>query len=373
MPDDATWIDTPAGVAEVGQAMADAPWHAIDTESNSMFVYRERVCLVQINAGGRLFVIDTLALEPGPQSLAPLAGPLQDRTKLTYVHGGEYDVGCLRRDYAIQLAGVWDSQQAASLLGWERTGYGAVVDRVCKVSLSKAYAQYDWATRPLDPEALRYAIDDVVYLPQVVDELHKVVAEVDIAEEVAIANAVVENSGWSGGFDPSGFWRLKGISKLPNQALPTLAALWAWRDEVAKVRNLPPGRTIANDALLSLAFAAPTNFGSLKKTGLRSWLLAEYGESLIALFKQAREQPGQVPPRPNPRDPDDAERARENRLKDWRRAEAEKRKVPLQLVLPARSLDYLKQHGAERLDEVPQLGLKRATMYGEVLRKLCSG
>jgi ribonuclease D len=371
MPDDATWIDTPAGVDEVAAALAEAPWHALDTESNSMFVYRERVCLLQLNAGGRRFVIDTLALPNGPEALKALAAPLQDRAKPTYVHGGEYDVGCLRRDYGIQLAGVWDSQQAASLLGWERTGYGAVVDRICAVALSKAYTQYDWATRPLDPLALQYAIDDVVYLPRVVEELQKVVAEVDIAEEVAIANAVVENSGWSGGFDPSGFWRLKGIRELPNQALPTLAAVWAWRDEVAKLRNIPPGRVVANDALLSLAHHAPTNFGSLKKTGVRSWVLAEHGDQLIELFKRVRETPGPVPPRPNPRDADEAERARENRLKDWRRAEAEKRKVPLQLVLPARALDHLKQHGAGDLASVPQLGEKRARMYGDDLRRVC--
>lgn len=371
MPDDAIWIDTPAGVEEVGKALTEAPWHALDTESNSMFVYRERVCLVQINAGGQRFVIDTLALEPGPSALAALSGPLQDRTKPTYVHGGEYDVGCLRRDYGIQLAGVWDSQQAASLLGWERTGYGAVVERVCAVSLTKAYTQYDWATRPLDANALQYAIDDVVYLPRVVDELRRLAQEVDIVEELAIANAVVENSGWSGGFDPSGFWRLKGIRELPNQALPTLTALWAWRDGVAKIRDLPPGRVIANDAMLSLAHHAPTNFGSLKKLGLRSWLLADYGEQLIELFKQAREHPVPVPPRPNPRDADEAERARENRLKEWRKAEAEKRKVPLQLVLPARALDYLKQHGASRLEDVPQLGDKRARLYGDALRAVC--
>ena len=54
-----------------------------------------------------------------------------------------YDVGLLRRDYGIQPGAVWDSQQAASLLGWPQTGYGRLVERLCGVSLAKGHALYD--------------------------------------------------------------------------------------------------------------------------------------------------------------------------------------------------------------------------------------
>ncbi|HTM19216.1 MAG TPA: hypothetical protein VL172_01870, partial [Kofleriaceae bacterium] len=70
MPTDSEhqWIDQPEQLGEVAAAMAAAPWVALDTESNSMFVYRERICLVQINAGGRLFVLDPLALPYRPET-----------------------------------------------------------------------------------------------------------------------------------------------------------------------------------------------------------------------------------------------------------------------------------------------------------------
>ncbi len=195
------WIDRPAGLDEPAAAAGATPWIALDTEANSMFVYREQVCLLQLNCGGRLFLVDTLALAPPgddggvrtPSSaLAPLAGAFGDPATPLYLHGGEYDVGCLKRDYGISLRGVWDSQQAASLLGWERTGYGAVVEKLCAVALDKAFAQYDWATRPLSPGALRYALDDVVYLPQVCDHLRELVRAADLEEEVQIANPAVE-------------------------------------------------------------------------------------------------------------------------------------------------------------------------------------
>jgi ribonuclease D len=373
-----TWIETADRLEEVATAMRNAPWVAIDTEANSMFVYREQVCLLQINAGGTLFLVDTLTLARAGASLSALKGPLEDPALITYLHGGEYDVGCLKRDYGISLGGVWDSQQAASLLGWERTGYGAAVEKLCGVTLDKAFTQYDWATRPLSPGALRYALDDVIHLPRVCEELRAAVRAADLDEEVAIANQAVMGTVWTGGFDPGGFWRIKGIRELPQNALPMLAALYAWRDRAADAANLPPGRMLNSEVLLALVRQAPTSFQQLKHVGVKAWFVAQHGEGLITAIKAAREHPPELPPRPRFREVLPIEEERETRLKDWRRGEAERRTqsegrpVPLQVVLPAKALEFLKQHGAADLAAVPQLGAKRITKYGERIRALCS-
>jgi ribonuclease D len=368
---DFTWIDNPSQLKDLGKALEDAPWVALDTESNSMFVYRERICLMQINAGGRLFVLDTLALPYQADTYAPIKPSLEDPNKPTYVHGGEYDVGCLKRDFAIALAGVWDSQQAASFLGWEKTGYGAVVEKICGVTLDKAYTQYDWATRPLDPNALRYAIDDIVHLPRVATELQEAVRAADLEEEVGIANNAVMGTSWSGGFDPEGFWRIKGMRDIQPRSLRLLRALYAWRDKIASSVDKPPGRMLNNEVLLALCRTAPTNYQGLKRIGMKSWFLAQFGDELLNMLKDNQHYNGPIPERARGRDVDEAEQQRETRLKDWRRSEAENRKVPLQVVLPAKALEYLKQHGAKHLDAVPQLGAKRLARYGDKLRQLC--
>ena len=378
-----TWIDTAAGLPPLIAAIDAAPWTVLDTEGNSMHVYRERTCLLQVNAGGELFVVDTVALiaETGWEPLTATApchaldglhATLARTNRPLWIHGGEYDCASLRRDFGIHLGGVWDTQQAASLLGWEKTGYGALVEKICAVTLAKAYTHYDWGIRPLDPGALEYAIDDVVHLPQVAEHLTAAIAEADLVEEHAIASLAVTASGWNGGFDPADWWRMKGARDLGRDRLPLLHTLYAWRDGVAKAANQPPGRIVNGEALIALARVAPTNFQLLKRSGMRSWLLSAHGEELMELIKTTLANPPELPPYPNHREVDDAEVRRERRLKDWRMSESTNRKATLQVVLPAKSLEHLKRYGASDLTQVPQLGPKRMARYGDKLRELCS-
>jgi ribonuclease D len=380
------WIDRPDQLPELAAVLATTPWLALDTEANSMFVYRERMCLLQLNAGGELWIVDTLALlraegwaglqpaeTPPPRSTAldPLHPGLARTDRTLWIHGGEYDCALLRRDFGVTLGGVWDTQQAGAFLGYEKTNYGALVERCCQVVLPKGHAQYDWGTRPLDHDALAYAIDDVVHLPVVGEQLREAIAAADLVEEHAIANLAVTATTTEGIFDPAGFWRIKGVREVPRDHLGVLEALYLWRDAVGREIDKPPGRVVNNEQLLALARQAPLSFQHLKRSGVKSWVLAAHGDDLLAAIKSGRERGDAVPPAPRHRDVDEAEEKREDRLKDWRRSEAEKRNVPLQVVLPAKALDHLKRHGAVELSTVPQLGAKRAERYGAKLLDLC--
>ncbi len=364
-----------AGLDELAAALERAPRHALDSESNSGFAYRERLCLLQLNVGGELWLVDLPALpvaaDGTSHALDRLRPVLESPERRTILHGGEFDVGCLKRDYGLALRGVWDTQQAARLLGWQKTGYAALVEKLCGVALAKGFSPYDWARRPLPERALAYALDDVRYLPRVQQEIATAIAAADLEEELAIANATVETAEWSGGFDPAALWRLKGAGGLPRPALAVLTVLLAWRDRLGKHLDLPPGRVINHRLLLALSRTPPADEAGLRRAGLRGRRLARHGRELLEVLRSARRDPPPIPEPPARERLPPAVRHRRDRLKEWRRQEAARRGLPEQTVLPAAALEHLARHGAGDLAAVPQLGAKRARLYGAQLAELC--
>ena len=368
---DHRWVKTVQELEVLARAFAEAPVHVIDTESNSGFVYNERLCLLQVNVGGALWVVDLLSL-PGEQgALDCLRESLESDDVRTLLHGGEFDVGCFKRDYGISLGGVWDTQQAASFLGWDRTGLGSVIEAVCGISLEKAYAHYDWGRRPIAPEPLAYAVDDVRYLYQVAEHLEAAVERAELVDEVAIANETVMAATWRRPGSPDSIWRLKGVRKLPREAMPNLVALWEWRESVARLEDRPPGRVLHTELLLALARRSSSGERGVRSLGLRGRAM-RFADDIQSVLDRARANPPEVPapaktPRPTP-----GEANRLKLLRDWRRSEAQSRGVPHQVVLPPTAMQFLARHGTVELETVPQLGAKRARVYGQKLAELCA-
>jgi ribonuclease D len=369
------WVRDPSTLAELAATMLAAPWVALDSEANSMFVYRERVCLIQLNVAGALWIVDPLALTEGasPEQrrdrLAALAAPLADPRVRIWMHGGGNDVVGLEREFGLRMTHVFDTQQAASFLGWPKTGYAAVVEAICEVRLAKEHTQYDWGQRPIDAGALRYALEDVIHLPTIGAELRERIAAADLEEELELANhAVTQTSAVEPGFDPARMWRLKGATELRADRLPVLTAVYAWRDAKGQELDYPPGRLIANEPLVHLAAHAPRDREALRKTRLRGAFIREYGDELLAVIERALAEPPEVPARVDrrKRPPQDVA-ARDKALRNWRREEAERRGVPAHVVLPPRALDWLATHGYARVAECPELGRKRLDRYGDAL------
>jgi ribonuclease D len=293
------WIEDEGGLWALAEELRSREWVAIDSESNSGFVYQESLCLLQLNVADQLWVVDLKALPGAKRDLDALREPLESSATRIILHGGEFDVGCLKRDYEISLKGVWDTQQAASFLGWEKTGYGAVVQEVCGVKLAKDFTRHDWGQRPLDQAPLSYALDDVAYLPTVGLRLHELVQEADLLEEVEIANRVVEEATWNGGFQVDGAWSLKGARRLPAESRSILSSLYVWRDSIARRLDLPPGRVVNNANLVALSRNPATTLADLKRLGLSSQIRTRFSGELLQTIEEARRQaaPGGGPTR----------------------------------------------------------------------------
>lgn len=367
------WVIDQDNLSILADRLSAQPEIALDSEANSGFVYKERLCLLQISDGSDVWLIDLVALPDDRQALDPLRGLLEDPQITVCLHGGEFDVGCLKRDYGIELRGVWDSQRAASFLGWEKTGYGSVVQRICGIELPKAHAHHDWGIRPIGQEALKYAVNDAHYLLDVCKGLRLEVEEADLEEEVELACLAVEHATWNGGYSTDGMWSIKGVGQIAPDARPLLVALYNWRDRVARELDLPPGRTINNQLILAMCRNPPRTESELRRIGASRRIMSRYAADLLAVIAEARRHPPEVPPRPSRQTFSRSAQERGERLKKWRREEAERRGVTLQVVLPVVAMKYLQVQGSDCLDDVPQLGAKRINLYGDQLRRLCAG
>ena len=178
MPDSITppaWVNTEKLLREM---LSDVTAHSrisVDTESNSLHAYRERVCLVQISTPRRDYLIDPLTL----RDLSSLAPVFRNPQVEKIFHAAEYDLICLRRDFGFDFAAIFDTMQAARVLGYPYVGLDALLAEKFQVKMDKRHQKADWAARPLTPAQIDYARHDTHYLFALRDLLEQELRERD--------------------------------------------------------------------------------------------------------------------------------------------------------------------------------------------------
>jgi hypothetical protein len=112
------------------------------------------------------------------------------------LHGADYDVTTLKRDFGYSFASLFDTMIAARLLGRSEIGLAAVARDELGVALSKDSQKDDWSRRPLTPRQEAYALADVVHLVELRDpELvarHRGEADLALPEEARRDHGIEE-------------------------------------------------------------------------------------------------------------------------------------------------------------------------------------
>ena len=176
------YLSTQEELAAFCARAATAKVIAVDTEFLREKTYYPRLCLVQVAAAGEAAAIDPILIE----DLSPLAALLGDETVTKVFHACTQDLEVLLDGMGVACAPVFDTQLAAAFLGMrQQVSYGSLVEAYCGVHLPKAESLTDWSRRPLDPEQLAYAEDDVRYLPGIYERMMAQLVERDRLSWVA--------------------------------------------------------------------------------------------------------------------------------------------------------------------------------------------
>jgi ribonuclease D len=313
------WLADTGSVTAWLQALPpDAPIH-LDTEFMREREFHARLALVQVRAGERRALIDPIGVEP--DSLAPLV-----RGRHLVMHGCSEDLEVLYQNTGLLPARLEDTQIAAALAGDAlQCSYQRLVDTWLGVALPKGETRTDWLQRPLSPEQLHYAAQDVEYLPELAERLRERLAGLDrlewwreecarMLDEAAVQPALED------------LWRqVKGSGRLDAPARSALQALAAWRENQARTRNRARGFVVRDADLLTLAQQRPASRNQLKQLELHPALIRRHGDALLEVL--AGVDPGDAPPAPPP-PPDRDQRALIKRL----RAEVTRRAGELELA-----------------------------------------
>lgn len=343
------------------------PLLAVDTESNSLFAYYERVCLVQLSTRAQDFIIDPLVLD----DLSPLGELLADPAIEIVFHAAEYDIISLKRDYGFEFSALFDTMLAARICGWKQIGLGTILAEQFGVRADKKLQRANWARRPLPAEQLIYAQMDTHYLPALRDRLYEELRAADRLEEAReIFADLTRLSAAEFSFDPEGYWRIQSVRDLPRQQVAIVRALYLARDAIARRRDWPPFKVFGDDVLLQLASQAPRRLEDLYSVhGLNARLVQMEGETILAAISEGRQARPPAPPRrAAPLEP--AIHERYEALKEWRKQRALARGVESDVILGREALWALARQAPTHPDDlakIPGLGPWRRAEYGAEL------
>ncbi len=344
------------------------PVIAVDTESNSLFAYREQVCLVQFSSPEADYLVDPLAFND-----LSLLGPIfADRHIQKVFHAAEYDLICLKRDFGFSFYNLFDTMLAARILGRKEVGLGSILESEFNLQVNKRHQRANWGQRPLPDFLLDYARHDTHYLIPLKEKLEKELKKkglLPLAQEDFQRESQVEVNPDNGKND---CWRVTGVHHLSPQQVAVLKELCIYRDEVARRCNRPLFKVISDHTLHAISVALPSSMEQLKALpGMTHHQLDRHGKAILQAVQHGL-QSEPVHPVRNIR-PADSFLERVEALKQWRKLKAHQLEVESDIILPRDLLHLLASKNPQNmravnacLADVPW----RRERYGEEILKI---
>ncbi|HVA60452.1 MAG TPA: HRDC domain-containing protein [Mycobacteriales bacterium] len=236
---------------------------AVDAERASGYRYGQQAYLVQIRRAGA----GTALIDPvGCPDLSTLGSIISNEEWI--LHAANQDLPCLAGVGLVPRL-IFDTELAGRLAGYERVGLGAIVEELLGFTLEKGHSASDWSQRPLPAAWLVYAALDVEVLVELRDAL---AAELERQGKLGWAReefaAIVAAPPAPSRVDP---WRrTSGIHRLrTRRQLAALRGVWELRENMARDRDLAPGRLLSDTALIAAVLQAPASVDAL--TALPVW------------------------------------------------------------------------------------------------------
>jgi ribonuclease D len=285
----ATLISLPEQLREAVDYVRSVGTFAYDSEFIGEASYHPKLCLIQVATHERILLIDPLAGLDLTGFWELLADPAIEKV----VHSGQQDIEPVFRFFNRAPVNMFDTQIAAGFIGLAYpVGLSKLVRELTGAQLGKGFTFTHWDQRPLTAVQLRYAADDVRYLPAVRDALGRRLEALDhtawAKEECA---ALCDPALYA--LDPlADFKRVRGANSLPPRDLAVLRELFLWRESAARLHDSPPRSYLKDELLVALARRPATSTEDLAKVrGLPRPVEQEEGPHIVAAVQRGLATP----------------------------------------------------------------------------------
>ncbi len=343
------YIDSSQELHELINTLRTEKRIAVDTESDSLYVYHEKVCLIQFSTSAADYLVDPLCRI----DISELGTIFADPTIEKVFHAAEYDVICLRRDYGFEFTNLFDTMQAARILGLPKLGLSSLLEEYFNVIVDKHFQKADWGKRPLSQDMIHYARLDTHYLIPLQEKLSSALQkskQLKVAREdfLRIAHSTCTPNG-----KPL-YTAVRGYHTLSPQQLAVLAALCKYRDHIAMQADLPPFKILSSAILLEIAKTDVSSSEDLSTIpGLSEKLFRRHTRGLLEAVNQGKSDP------PIYLDhrvkPSETYITRLESLKKWRLQLAREKAVESDVVLPREILEEIAKKNPSTTQELQTL------------------
>ncbi len=268
-------------LSELYAHMANTDSYALDTEfikTNTLWPY---LGLLQINVNDHIYLLDGRTLDLSDLWLLVFNA----RQNVFHACGEDLD---LIHHYSKQkpLDNIFDTQIGLSFLGFGlQVGYQQAVQLMLGVHIDKGETRSDWLARPLRPEQLHYAANDVIHLSALSEQIQMDLNDRGLLE-AAIEDCVNHARDVATDTVMSQIYLDIGTYRHSSRQLAQLQQLCVWREQIAHATNQPRSFILKNSTLLDLVDQQPGSQFQLNKIkDLKPGIMREYGKTILDLIR----------------------------------------------------------------------------------------
>ena len=292
------YLITDQGLADFCDQLNSSSVLAIDTEFVRERTYYHKLGLIQVSDGAHCAAIDPIHIS----NLEPFLNLVRNQNTIKVFHAARQDLEILHRLCDGVIQPVFDTQIAASVVGWgSQISFAKIVNKVLGKKIDKSETYTDWCRRPLSERQIEYALDDVRLLFPVYESLKKVLKRLNREEWLQGEFIQLE--------DPNNFkapnleklyMRIKNIRTLAPKNFAIICELAQWREKEAQVRDCLAKNIVRDESLLELARKAPIGSEGLSRIrGLHKNEITRSKKNILAAIQRGLNLPlDQIPKLP---------------------------------------------------------------------------